>query len=554
MIADEDADRVVVRNEMSVLVVENFPAAMPDISDHAPVDVELTVGLLTVSLQVNLVLAGVGPFTPFYQIAHEVSHAAVGTVDLYNDGAGQVGMTLMSRYSFTSDDQYTVHLDIWHKLALGWAEPRRFDLSHPGSAEIWEGTDGAILLWDEAHGSNEFFLVERRRPDAPGLRYDSGFMGDGAVIWRVHRGPVREIVTLAPPNLTRGGSGVWAAGTQTPKLRWRSLFDVDPPSPMSISVADPGNGRLTVRWGDQIAHVSQRRHHRLFHGGNGSDGVGGLTHRGVFYGVATDGRLTWNAYNGFGAQPDDPAVGPGPQWNANTGNPIGNGFGPMLHMVGCGNGAIMAVHPDGTLRWYQYSGHGEPDSSGGLGWEPNSGNTIGNGWQSMLHLFAIPSSGASGSVIQLLAVNDAGDLLWYGYRGNGEHDPSGAQGWVANSGNQIGNGWRGFRHIHASSNVIFAVANDGTLRWYSYSGRGVHDPSGTTGWDPKSGNPIGRGWQGMQHVFGSYTDAGGFAHVVMGVDAAGDLRWYRYTGQGESDITGVLGWHPRSGSRIGTGW
>lgn len=69
VLADEDAGRVVVQNEMSVLVVENFPAAMPDISDHAPVEVELGIGLITLSLQVNLVVAGVGPFTPFYQIA-----------------------------------------------------------------------------------------------------------------------------------------------------------------------------------------------------------------------------------------------------------------------------------------------------------------------------------------------------------------------------------------------------------------------------------------------------------------------------------------------------
>ncbi|CCF16487.1 hypothetical protein BLGI_4456 [Brevibacillus laterosporus GI-9] len=73
-------------------------------------------------------MAGAGPVTPFYQIAHELSHS-LGTVDMYNIGMGN---TL--RYSFDSNDQGTVHLDIWHKLVLGWVEPRRFELMSNGFA------------------------------------------------------------------------------------------------------------------------------------------------------------------------------------------------------------------------------------------------------------------------------------------------------------------------------------------------------------------------------------------------------------------------------------
>ena len=53
-----------------------------------------------------------------------------------------------------------------------------------------------------------------------------------------------------------------------------------------------------------------------------------------------------------------------------------------------------------------------------------------------------------------IAVAQNGDVLWYSYSGNGEHDPSGALGWHPNSGNPIGNGWQNFRHIHGSSNVF----------------------------------------------------------------------------------------------------
>jgi hypothetical protein len=390
--SDTDADHVVAQNEMSVVLVENFPGAQPDISGHNPVQATIQVGPITVALTVNVILAGVGPYTPFYQIAHELSHATVGTVDMYNSGKGNYGMTLMSGYSFTSNDQYSVH----------------------------------------------------------------------------------------------------------------------------------------------------------------TDGVGGLTDRGVFYGITANGDLEWNCYNGNGAQIGGP--GSGQNWHPNTGNLIGRGWGQMLHVVGCGNGTVLAVNANGNLHWYSYSGNGESDVTGAAGWDANSGNVIGNGWQNFLHVCAIPSSGASGSMIQVFAVDPDGRLLWYGYTGNGEHDPSGHKGWVPNSGHQVGAGWTGFRHIHASSNVLFAIKNDGTLYWYCYEGHGESDPTGGKGWRLNSGNPVGTGWQSMQHVFGGVSDTPSFAHIVMGVDIDGYLRWYRYTGQGESDISGAQGWDARSGSRIGASW
>jgi len=58
----------------------------------------------------------------------------------------------------------------------------------------------------------------------------------------------------------------------------------------------------------------------------------------------------------------------------------------------------------------------------------------------------------------------------------------------------------------------------------------------------------------MVHVFGGVTDLDGFGHTVMGVNRAGELHWYHYKGSGEFDPSGVLGWHERSGNRIGAGW
>lgn len=51
-----------------------------------------------------------------------------------------------------------------------------------------------------------------------------------------------------------------------------------------------------------------------------------------------------------------------------------------------------------------------------------------------------------------------------------------------------------FRHFFATNNVIYTVEDDGALRWYRYDGGGEQDPTGALGWAANSGNQIGRGW------------------------------------------------------------
>src|SRR6516162_2024301 len=49
----------------------------------------------------------------------------------------------------------------------------------------------------------------------------------------------------------------------------------------------------------------------------------------------------------------------------------------------------------------------------------------------------------------------------------------------------------GFRNFFGTRGAIFAVPDDGLLRWYRYDGNGEQDPTGSTGWAPNSGNQIG---------------------------------------------------------------
>jgi hypothetical protein len=195
--------------------------------------------------------------------------------------------------------------------------------------------------------------------------------------------------------------------------------------------------------------------------------------------------------------------------------------------------------------------------------ENNPGNVIGNGFHGFRHLFVSPREGQT-TATTIFAVAENGDLRWFQYDGHGEHDPAGVRGFRGpNQGNQIGRGFLGFRHIVGVGDGAFlAVRDSGDLLWFRYTGTGEHDPSGTNSFaENNSGNQIGRGFQAVRHLFGGITDRPGLdgqaapARVIFFVDDNGDLRWLRYGGAGEQDPTGSLGFDgPNQGNQIGRGF
>ncbi|MGW7088641.1 hypothetical protein ACWGH2_34760 [Streptomyces sp. NPDC054871] len=215
-------DLMVSHEELVVLVIENhryrFPANRPNSPVYTTIDLPFPFSDVTATLEVHIAFSG--PFTPFYQIAHEVSHS-IGTIDMYNPGSMNYLLTLMGAYSFYANDQAVVHLDAWHKLQLGWCEPQRVELTQNGNAEVTEISaekpDGAVILWHPSRGSSEYFLLERRRANGP-RKYDRAFPGDGLLIW--HIDPARPPMHRGAPNLDLGSNGVWQAGAHTPPLTW----------------------------------------------------------------------------------------------------------------------------------------------------------------------------------------------------------------------------------------------------------------------------------------------------------------------------------------------
>ena len=535
---DTDADQLLETDELCVLAVENFVDGQPANRQNVPVEFEVRYGDTLRMVRASVRFAGVGPRTPFFQIAHELSHS-IGTDDLYFVGGGNYGLTLMSGYSFTSDDQIPLHLDPWHKLVLGWIQPELRPLASPGFADLDEGETGAVILYDESRGGSEYFILERRTPSGS-RRYDVGVAGDGVCIWRVHHDVPAH---LGAPDLGFGASGVWRVGSRTPTLRWEDGTSAG----TVVSVSAGADGARRVTWAPEDGAPGSR-HLRLLYGGNGTTPVdSGLPNVGVFYGVTKDAHLEWNRYLGHGSGVDE--AGPG-AWEANTGNHIGRGWGSMLHLLGCGDGVLLAVLNSGEVRYYRYAGDGTADASGGTGWAPTSSATIGTGWDRYRTMFVLPKQGREDTLLRIFGVAGNGDLHWHCYLGDGEADPTGSSGWHDNSGHRVGNGWQDFDHLVGSGSTVFGVRGD-DLYWYTYTGIGVEDVSGGTGWVAGSGTIVGRGFSGQQHLFAGTNGAG---HVLYGVNPAGELRWWRYSGHGQPVDEAPDAWDPRSGTVIGRGW
>jgi hypothetical protein len=304
---------------------------------------------------------------------------------------------------------------------------------------------------------------------------------------------------------------------------------------------------------------------QIFYGGNGSkliDDGGPLTNEGKFFCVNQNGDLLYFRYDGGGEQDRSGSkgfTGPG----NNSGNQIGRGFQDFIHLLGCGDGVILGVKSNGDLTYFQYSGNGEQDPTGTLGFEgPNQGNVIGNGFQDFRHMFVSPRSGiTSHPAVTIFCVPENGDLIQFRYTGNGEEDPSGTLGFEGpNQGTQIGNGFVNFRHIVGiGSRVFLAVPENGDLLYFRYDGDGTPDPSGTNGFTGNnSGNQIGNGFQNMRHLFGGQTSHRRLAHHLFCVNENGDLIFFRYDGHGEQDPSGSSGFtggdNTNSGNQIGNGF
>lgn len=103
---------------------------------------------------------------------------------------------------------------------------------------------------------------------------------------------------------------------------------------------------------------------------------------------------------------------------------------------------------------------------------------------------------------------------------------------------QIGTAWDQFRLILSDGNVFYGITQSGDMRWYRYDGEGQWG-SGCCG------KLIGTGWDQFKQII-----SGGNG-VFYGITYDGTLKWYRYT----DPVGGNGSWAGGCcGKVIGTGW
>ncbi len=152
----------------------------------------------------------------------------------------------------------------------------------------------------------------------------------------------------------------------------------------------------------------------------------------------------------------------------------------------------------------------------------------------------------------IYAVSFSGALLWYqDLLRNGGNGANGERGWAPNSGNQIGFGWSGFEHVVAGGDgIIYAIKETGELIWYKDLLRdGSNGARGESGWAPNNGQQINVGWNGFKHVF---SGGGG---VIYAIKQTGELLWFQDQARdGSNGANAERGWASNGGSQIGVGW
>ena len=135
-----------------------------------------------------------------------------------------------------------------------------------------------------------------------------------------------------------------------------------------------------------------------------SHGDAGAPLGNTIYGIDSDQYLRWASTSATANANPSPGL---VNWDPNSGNPIGNGWGAVtLFQLGTA-GTLMAIHDDGGLYWYRYDGDGHASPSGGAGWDPLSGTKIDDGWGDDAHVMMLLNNGDE---VILLTVDSSGTM------------------------------------------------------------------------------------------------------------------------------------------------
>ena len=182
------------------------------------------------------------------------------------------GRSLMAATN-TADPGLTVHLDPWHKMLVGWTDPRVFAIGKPYTAKLAAQhvsylaeaeLKRPILLYDAMRGPAEFFLLEYRTHSA--LGFDRALANSGLVVWQVAldganrpftvpadrkncRGETLSVPSLfvrGAPNWQLGGSAAYWGGDGPFSLKW--MDGKDSGVRVSVERHEAVDWRIALTW------------------------------------------------------------------------------------------------------------------------------------------------------------------------------------------------------------------------------------------------------------------------------------------------------------------
>ena len=263
---DANSDGMITDDELAILIFSNdidSPGASRSIDPSGclrPPGSAVNV-CCVVAIAFHETTTPQGGSTQYFEdVLHELSHS-LGAVDLYyGPDAGAClsnGLTAMS-----CSRNVPLHLDPWHKMQLGWVEPRIRSLRAGGVETLpipqLGQPDAPVILYDPQFGTSDFFMIEYRSKSVPSYAgYDTGVASEGLAIWYIkqdqNHDPVefpndipKVVIHRGAPGLDRAGSVLWKSGETTPHLNW--LYAPNMPSKIVVRPFNAGDSAITFEW------------------------------------------------------------------------------------------------------------------------------------------------------------------------------------------------------------------------------------------------------------------------------------------------------------------
>jgi len=177
-------------------------------------------------------------FESFATWVHEIAHTVVDLRDLY---AFPVGTFDIAGFTLGNPEMFSFSASAWSKVHWGWIQPTVVTRDGFYDVPMAYDTGAAFILYDPDRGTDDYFIVENRRP-IPGS-YDKDAQDDGLIIWRI------DERKFDPPSTSSGPEGgpITTRQPNQVQVAWDPSDPLSPERTMTSPWSDGTASNLAVR-------------------------------------------------------------------------------------------------------------------------------------------------------------------------------------------------------------------------------------------------------------------------------------------------------------------